>query len=167
MNAVTAVYSEAKKQSDEASASTNVMARTSVTARMLELYARIALAAGFLSSVADRFGLWGPPESAHAAWGNWGNFVKYTALLNFFVPRVLAPALAVGATIAESGLALLLLIGWRKREVAVLAAGLLALFALEMTIALGVKAPLDYSVFAASGGAAMLFLYTQQQRVAR
>jgi hypothetical protein len=59
--------------------------------RLLELYARVALAAGFLSSVADRFGLWGPPGSPRAAWGNWANFVKYTAVLNFFVPHSLAP----------------------------------------------------------------------------
>jgi len=131
--------------------------------RLLELYARFALAAGFLSSVADRFGLWGPPGSPRAAWGNWANFVKYTAVLNFFVPHSLAPLLAVGATIAESGLALLLLIGWRGREVAALAAGLLALFAVEMTVALGIKAPLDYSVFAASGAAAMLFVCAQQR----
>jgi thiosulfate dehydrogenase [quinone] large subunit len=47
--------------------------------------------------------------------------------------------------------------------VAALAAALLALFAVEMTIALGIKAPLDYSVFAASAAAAMLLVCTQQR----
>lgn len=137
--------------------------KTSIANGLLEFCARLALAAGFLSSLADRFGLWGPPGSLRAAWGNWANFVKYTGVLNFFLPHSLAPVLAVGATIAESGLALLLLIGWRRREVAALAAALLALFAVEMTLALGIKAPLDYSVFAASAAAAMLFVCAQQR----
>lgn len=132
--------------------------------RLLEFYARLALAGGFLSSVADRFGLWGPPGSSRADWGNWSNFVKYTAVLNFFIPRWMAPALAVAATVAESSLALLLILGLWKRQVAALSAGLLGLFALEMSIALGVKAPLDYSVFAASAAAVMLFLCAQKQK---
>lgn len=132
--------------------------------RLLEFYARLALAGGFLSSVADRFGLWGPPGSPRADWGNWSNFVKYTATLNFFVPRWMAPTLAVAATIAESSLALLLVLGLWKRQVAALSAGLLCLFALEMSVALGVKAPLDYSVFAASAAAVMLFLCAREQK---
>jgi hypothetical protein len=49
-----------------------------------------------------------------------------------------------------------LLIGWQLRWFA-LAAGLLLLsFAITMTLALGVKAPLDFSVFAAAGGAFLL-----------
>lgn len=132
--------------------------------RLPELYARLALAAGFLSAVADRFGLWGPPGSPHAAWGNWSNFVKYTAVLNFFLPRWMAPALAVAATAAESSLAVLLILGLWKRQVAALSAGLLCLFALAMTAALGIKAPLDYSVFAASGAAAVLFLSAEKEK---
>jgi len=124
---------------------------------------RLALAAGFLSSVADRFGLWGPPGSPKAAWGNWSNFVKYTAVLNFFLPQRIAPMLAVVVTIAESSLGVLLILRLWKREVAALSAGLLCLFALAMSVALGVKAPLDYSVFAASGAATMLFLQAQKK----
>lgn len=135
-----------------------------VSKRLLELYARLALAAGFLSAIADRFGLWGPPGSPHAAWGNWNNFVKYTAVLNFFLPRWMAPALAVAATVAESSLAVLLILGLWKRQVAALSAGLLCLFALAMTAALGIKAPLDYSVFAASGAAAVLFLSAEKEK---
>lgn len=132
--------------------------------RLLELYARLGLAAGFLSSLADRFGLWGPAGSPHASWGNWSNFVKYTAILNFFLPRWMAPTLAVAATAAESSLAVLLILGLWKRQVAALSAGLLCLFALTMTAALGIKAPLDYSVFAASGAAAVLFLSAEKEK---
>ena len=57
---------------------------------------------------------------------------------------------------AEVILAIGLLIGWQLRWFA-LAAGLLLLsFAITMTLALGVKAPLDFSVFAAAGGAFLL-----------
>lgn len=136
---------------------------TGVAERLLVPCVRFALAAGFLSSVADRFGLWGPPGSPKAAWGDWSNFVKYTAVLNFLLPQRLAPILAVVATIAESSLGVLLILGLWKREVAALSAGLLCLFALAMTFALGVKAPLDYSVFAAAGAAAMLFLYAEKK----
>jgi uncharacterized membrane protein YphA (DoxX/SURF4 family) len=136
---------------------------TGVAGRLLVPCVRLALAAGFLSSVADRFGLWGPPGSPKAAWGNWSNFVKYTAVLNFFLPQRLAPILAVVVTIAESSLGVLLILGLWKREVAALSAGLLCLFALAMSVALGVKAPLDYSVFAASGAATMLFLWPEKK----
>jgi uncharacterized membrane protein YphA (DoxX/SURF4 family) len=134
-----------------------------VAERLLVPCVRLALAAGFLSSVADRFGLWGPPGSPKAAWGNWSNFVKYAAVLNFFLPQRMAPILAVVVTIAESGLGVLLILGLRKREVAALSAGLLCLFALAMSVALGIKAPLDYSVFAACGAATMLFLHAEKK----
>jgi uncharacterized membrane protein YphA (DoxX/SURF4 family) len=134
-----------------------------VAERLLVPCVRLALAAGFLSSVADRFGLWGPPGSPKAAWGNWSNFVKYTAVLNFFLPQRLAPILATIVTIAESSLGLLLILGLWKRVVAGLSAGLLCLFALAMSVALGVKAPLDYSVFGAAGAATMLFLRAEKK----
>jgi uncharacterized membrane protein YphA (DoxX/SURF4 family) len=134
-----------------------------VAERLLVPCVRLALAAGFLSSVADRFGLWGPPGSPKAAWGNWSNFVKYTAVLNFFLPHRLAPILATIVTIAESSLGLLLILGLWKRVVAGLSVGLLCLFALAMSVALGVKAPLDYSVFAAAGAATMLFLQAEKK----
>jgi uncharacterized membrane protein YphA (DoxX/SURF4 family) len=117
---------------------------------------RLALAAGFLSAVADRFGLWGPAGAPNVAWGAWQPFVDYVAKLNWFAPASVIPALAWASTLAEVVLAIGLLIGWQLRWFA-LAAGLLLLsFAITMTLALGVKAPLDYSVFAAAGGAFLL-----------
>jgi putative oxidoreductase len=119
-------------------------------------FLRIALAAGFLSAVADRFGLWGPAGAANVAWGAWRPFVDYVAKLNWFAPPASAPILAWAATVAEVVLGVGLLIGWQLRWFA-LAAGLLLLsFAITMTLALGVKAPLDFSVFAAAGGAFLL-----------
>ena len=119
-------------------------------------FLRVALAAGFLSAVADRFGLWGPAGAANVAWGAWQPFVDYVAKLNWFAPPASTPILAWAATVAEVALSIGLLIGWQLRWFA-LAAGLLLLsFAITMTLALGVKAPLDFSVFAAAGGAFLL-----------
>ena len=119
-------------------------------------FLRVALAAGFLSAVADRFGLWGPAGAANVAWGAWQPFVDYVAKLNWFAPPASIPILAWTSTVAELVLGIGLLIGWQLRWFA-LAAGLLLLsFAITMTLGLGVKAPLDFSVFAAAGGAFLL-----------
>ena len=119
-------------------------------------FLRVALAVGFLSAVADRFGLWGAAGAANVAWGAWQPFVDYVAKLNWFAPPASTPILAWAATVAEVVLGIGLLIGWQLRWFA-LAAGLLLLsFAITMTLALGVKAPLDFSVFAAAGGAFLL-----------
>jgi len=121
--------------------------------RVAILTARIALAAAFLSSVADRFGVWGPPGANGVSWGDWKHFVDYVGVLNRFAPHVLLPVLAVITTCAEIGLSCLLLVGYRLRWVGYASALLLLLFALGMTFAYGVKAPLDYSVFSASAAA--------------
>ena len=42
---------------------------------------RMALAAGFLSAVADRFGLWGPIGTPGVSWGGFAKFLDYTATL--------------------------------------------------------------------------------------
>ena len=119
-------------------------------------FLRVALAAGFLSAVADRFGLWGPAGAPNVAWGAWQPFMDYVAKLNWFAPPASIPILAWASTVAEVVLAIGLLVGWQLRWFA-LAAGLLLLsFAITMTLALGVKAPLDFSVFAAAGSAFLL-----------
>ena len=119
-------------------------------------FLRLSLAAGFLSAVADRFGLWGSPGAPNVAWGEWSAFVDYVATLNWFVPAPLIPALAWAATLAETLFALGLLVGWRLRWFALASGLLLSSFALTMTITLGVKAPLDFSVFSAAAGALLL-----------
>jgi putative oxidoreductase len=121
-------------------------------------FLRLALAIGFLSAVADRFGLWGPPGASGVAWGSWPLFVAYVAKLNWFAPSAVVPFLAWVSTVAEVGLALGLLVGWQLRWFALGSGLLLLAFAVTMTLALGIKAPLDYSVFAASAGAFVLAL---------
>jgi uncharacterized membrane protein YphA (DoxX/SURF4 family) len=57
---------------------------------------------------------------------------------------------------SETLFGLLLVLGWKTRLVALLSGALLTTFALTMTVALGVKAPLNLSVFSAAGGALLL-----------
>lgn len=124
--------------------------------KIAEWFLRVALAASFLSAVADRFALWGAPGEPGVAWGAWGPFQSYAATLNWYAPAALVPVLAWTATIAEVVCALGLLIGWRLRWFA-LASGLLLLsFAVTMSVTGGVKGPLDYSVFTASASAFFL-----------
>ncbi|MBV9269170.1 MAG: DoxX family protein [Acidobacteriaceae bacterium] len=128
--------------------------------QIASLAARITLAAGFLSAVADRFGVWGAPGAANVSWGDWRHFVAAVATLNGYAPKALLPALAVMATAAESSLGVLLLVGYQLRWTAYAAAGLLTVFGTAMIFSLGVKAPLDYSVFAAAGAAFLLAAQT-------
>jgi uncharacterized membrane protein YphA (DoxX/SURF4 family) len=130
--------------------------------RMAELslvFLRIALGGSFLSAVADRFGLWGAYGYPNVAWGSYPRFVAYTAELLWLLPPATVPPLALGATVAETLFGLLLVLGWKTRLTSLLSGVLLTTFALSMTLALGVKAPLDYSVFSAAGGALLLATY--------
>jgi putative oxidoreductase len=115
-------------------------------------YARIALGAAFLSGIASRFGLWGKD----VGYGNFANFVSYTAEVNAFMPAATIPFLAWAATAAELVLGIALVIGFRLRWAALGSALLLLLFATAMAISLGIKSPLDYSVFSASAAALLL-----------
>jgi uncharacterized membrane protein YphA (DoxX/SURF4 family) len=120
------------------------------------VFLRFALGFSFLSAVADRFGLWGAFGEPHVAWGTFARFVAYTGTLNWFLPRPAVPTLAIVATCAETLFGILLVLGWQTRTTAFLSGVLLLLFAVTMTVALGIKAPLDASVFSAAGGAFLL-----------
>lgn len=122
----------------------------------VSLYLRLALGAGFLSAVADRLGWWGSPGTPNVAWGNFQNFLSYTAKLNPWFPRVWIPAIGWTATICEACFGMMLIIGYRTRWAALLS-GLLALaFAIGMVCGVGVHAPLNYSVFVVSAGSFLL-----------
>ena len=123
---------------------------------------RLALAAAFLSAVADRFGLWGPPGTEGDVWGNIENYESYVALLNWLAPAAMIPFLGWAATVAEIVIAAGLLIGWQLRWFALAAGLLLSLFAVTMIGAMSVKPPLDYSVFSAASAAFLLFAVTNK-----
>ena len=125
-------------------------------ATVSSVFLRLALGISFLSAGADRFGLWGVYGQPNVAWGNYARFVAYTAKLNWFLPAAIIPLLAIISTAAEILFGLLLVLGWKTRTIALLSGVLLTSFALTMTMALGVKAPLNFSVFSAAGGAPLL-----------
>ena len=114
---------------------------------------RLMLAAAFLSAVGDRLGAWGPHGSPHASWGDWQHFRVYADRLNWSMPSAIRPAAAVLATAGEAIFAVALITGFRLREAAVGSGVLLTIFAISMSLALGIKAPLDYSVFTAAAAA--------------
>lgn len=119
-------------------------------------FLRLALAAGFLSAVADRLGWWGPYGTPRVAWGDMAHFFPYVAQLNPWFPPAIIPAVGWTATCAEIVLGLMLLVGWQTRRAAWVSGWLLLLFAAGMTAGTGIKSALDASVFAASGGAFLL-----------
>ena len=120
------------------------------------LLLRIGLGVGFLSAVADRLGLWGAFGQPNVEWGNFSRFLDYTHTLNWYVPAGLIPTLGVIATGAEILFGLLLVIGWHTRLAAGLSGLLLTTFGVSMTLALGIKAPLNFAVLTGIGGALLL-----------
>jgi putative oxidoreductase len=121
-------------------------------------YARVAIAAAFLSAVAGRFGLW----TGQVRWENFERFIARTGELNAWAPSFLLPVLAWAATIVETSLAVALLAGVGLRWAAFGSAALLAWFATAMLVYTGVKPPLDYSVYSASAAALLLALHERR-----
>lgn len=127
----------------------------SKSTNITQLFLRFAIAFSFLSAVADRFGFWGAAGSAGVSWGNWKNFVSYANTLNFYLPTQLGEIVAFIATALEILFALLLLVSFKTKLIAIASGVMLLVFALTMSISIGIKAPLDYSVWT---GAAACFL---------
>ena len=127
--------------------------------RLGPLYARLALAASFLSGIADRFGLYGK----NVGYGSFDGFLKYTAQVNSFMPASTIPFLGWSATFFEFTFGVLLVLGLWTRWVAWGSAALLLLFGSAMAISFGTKAPLDYSVFSASACAVLLVLSEEKK----
>ncbi len=131
------------------------------TPRFALYFVRFALAASFLSAVADRFGLWGAAGTGEVAWGEFQSFLGYTSLLLWFLPEPLVVFSGWTATILEIVLAVGLITGIQLRAVALGSCLLLLTFALCMTFGTGPEGPLSFSVWTAS--AASLLLATHPQ----
>ncbi len=123
------------------------------------LYARLALGAAFLSAVSARFGVWDKTFDLK----HFSHFIEYAAQVNSFMPRDAIPAIAWIATVAETSLGFLLILGLWPRWVSLASAVLLATFGTAMAISLGPESPMDYSVFSASGAALLLALIAFKQ----
>ncbi len=117
---------------------------------------RLGLGLGFLSAVADRFGLWGGFGQPNVEWGNYSRFLEYTHSLNWYLPAAMTPLLGAIATGGETLFGLLVLFGWHTRVAARLSGLLLIVFATSMTISLGAKSVLNFAVLTGIGGAFLL-----------
>jgi hypothetical protein len=98
------------------------------------LFTRFALAATYLSGVADRFGAWGRYGSPNVSWGDFQHFV---ARVQTYVPHAspsLALVVAWVSTVLDSALALGLLIGVRTRTMAIGSGMLLVGYAVAVAI---------------------------------
>jgi hypothetical protein len=125
---------------------------TSVAGRVVA----VLLALAFAGAVADRFGLFGPPGGAGVSWGSWAAFVEYTRTLLHGVPTPLATVAAIGATVAEVGLAVALLTGWQRRWTGKAAAGLLTVYLVAMGLSVGWAEVATYAVPVEIGGALLI-----------
>jgi uncharacterized membrane protein YphA (DoxX/SURF4 family) len=127
--------------------------------KIIKVFLRLAIAIGFLSAVADRFGIWGKDVSV---WGNWNSFLEYTQIINPWFPASIISFIGIIATTAEIAFALCLIIGFRTALVAKLSGILLLLFALSMAFSTGLKGVFDFSVFSASAAAFALSLMKEK-----
>jgi uncharacterized membrane protein YphA (DoxX/SURF4 family) len=109
-----------------------------------------------LYSVADRFGLVGPPGAANVSWGTFTRFISFVGVLNWFLPHAMISAIAWIDSALEFFLGLALLTGLWLRPAAIVSAVLLFTFATTMSVALGIGAPFQYSVFTAAASAFLL-----------
>ncbi|WP_234109389.1 MULTISPECIES: DoxX family protein [Chryseobacterium] len=123
--------------------------------KLVEWFLRISLSIGFLSAVADRFGIW--PKRL-SKWGNWDAFLTYTHSLLPFLTSKQSWYAALTATSLEIFLGVILLVNFRTVLMAKISGFLLLAFGVCMAVFLNIKAPLDYSVFSAAAAAFALSL---------
>jgi predicted pyridoxine 5'-phosphate oxidase superfamily flavin-nucleotide-binding protein/uncharacterized membrane protein YphA (DoxX/SURF4 family) len=122
------------------------------------LFARLALAIGFLSAVADRFGLWGAPGTGNVAWGEYSRYLAYLHELAPYLSGGFLDAAGWLATAAETALGVVLLLGVAVRLAAWASTGVLLVFGLSMFVFSDPEAPFSASVFSAAGVALLLAL---------
>jgi uncharacterized membrane protein YphA (DoxX/SURF4 family) len=93
------------------------------------IFVRLAFGAGFLSAVADRFGLWGAAGTNNVAWGNFNAYTPNLRVLAPYFPAGLLDVAAWGATLAEIALGVALLRDVALRWTAQASAATLVVFA--------------------------------------
>jgi uncharacterized membrane protein YphA (DoxX/SURF4 family) len=121
-----------------------------------QLLLRLALGVGFLTTVSDRLGLLGSFGTPNIEWGNWDSFVNYTGTLMPFLDKPVVNIMGGIATLLEATIGILLIIGFKTRLVAIGSCGLTLIFALAMTLFLGIKAPINFAVFSTCAGSLLL-----------
>lgn len=128
------------------------LAATQGRIRWIASLLRVVIGAEFALSVADRFGLLGPPGHG-VSWGNFAHFVAYTHQVNAFLPASFAPFLAVLATFFETVFGVALVLGICIPDVTRGAAVLLCVFGSAMLLSGLVESQFFYGVFVLATGA--------------
>jgi len=146
----------------EDTTSAKVMSDRSVRDWVLR-FARVSLGVAFLSAVADRFGFWGDFGTAGVDWGSMARFAQDVKALNPWAPDAANPVLSWFVTVLEAVLGIMLITGPYVRLAPLLSGALLSLFALSMALFLGVKCPLNYSVFTAAACAFLIATHAYER----
>lgn len=120
-----------------------------------QLLLRLALGTGFLTTVSDRLGLL-PAATRNMEWGNWESFITYTGTLMPFLARPAVNVMGGLATLLEASIGILLIVGFKTRQAAMASCALTFIFALAMTMFLGIKAPINFAVFSTCAGSLLL-----------
>ena len=121
--------------------------------RLIPALLRIFIGIAFVSAICDRLGLFGGPGTPGVSWGNFENFVSYTAQVNSFLPGRIIPALAVIESFIEGGLGFAMLLGLAVRPVSIASTALLSALGVAMTVSLGVSSQFSFAVFVLAAGA--------------
>ncbi len=129
------------------------------TRRAALIFTRVAIGAGFLSAVADRFGVWGAAGSTNVAWGDFSHYLADTARILPFLPAHSIRTVGWVLTVAQAVLGTALIGGVQTRLAAALSGCLLLFLAVGMTTGTGVKSALDASVYTAAAAAFLLSVY--------
>jgi uncharacterized membrane protein YphA (DoxX/SURF4 family) len=141
----------AQQRTNFTSQTTNIM-----NTKIPQLLLRFALGIGFLATVSDRLGLLGPFGNKNIEWGNWSSFIDYTGTLMPFLERPLVNIMGGIATIAEAIIGIALIIGFKTKIAAISSCVLTLIFAIAMTLFLGIKAPINFGVFIISTASLLL-----------
>lgn len=124
--------------------------------KMPQLLLRLALGITFLTPVSDRLGILGPKGTGNIEWGNWDNFIDYTATLMPIFDRPVVNIMGFIATISEFLIAVLLIVGYRTKYAAAGASLITLTFILFMTLSVGIQKPINYGVFTAATASFLL-----------
>ena len=135
-----------------------------MTARRLSfLFIRCVTSIIYLWVVADRLGILGTAGNMGVVWGNFQNFLDYTAILNPWFPRMISDFLGYFVTCLEVILAFLLISGIRLKESSLASFALLIIFIISMTSSLGFNAAFGYIIFTSSIAITSALIYFEER----
>lgn len=124
--------------------------------KLPQLLLRYALGITFLTPVLDRLGVLGKPGVGNIEWGNWDNFINYTATLMPIFDRPLVNTMGAIATVAELLISICLIFGFKTKQAALGASLITLTFIIFMTLSVGIQKPINYGVFTASAAGFLL-----------